>query len=123
MTTVTTREQAKQYLASHRIPQMFESLLSCLMMERPEDPVSFIEDKMSQIKQIGVKNVNWETFVISMHPYRDPVRRQYVRDGSKYDKEYEAEEQLVKDAQEQKAEQSKGDDYKPDVFELTEPSS
>lgn len=118
MTTVTTREQAKQYLASHRIPQMFESLLSCLMMERPEDPVSFIEAKMSQIKEVGVKNVNWETFVINMHPYRDPVRRQYVRDGSKYDKEYEEGEKKI---EAHKQEQTKGD-YKPEVFELTEPS-
>lgn len=123
-TTVTTREQAKQYLATHRIPQMFESLLSCLMMERPEDPVSFIEDKMSQIKQIGVKNVNWETFVITMHPYRDPVRREFVRDGSKYDKEYEEEQKKAQAVEEQRNLQREqtGDDYKPELFELTEAS-
>jgi hypothetical protein len=32
--SAATREQAKQYLATHKIPQMFESLLSCLMIEK-----------------------------------------------------------------------------------------
>ncbi|KAK6169617.1 hypothetical protein SNE40_020628 [Patella caerulea] len=82
-----SREQAKQYLASHKIPQMFESLLSCLMIERPADPVTFIESKMSHIKDVGLHNVNWETFVMHLHPYRDPVRLSLVRDGSKYEKE------------------------------------
>ena len=117
MTATTSREQAKQYLASHRIPQMFECLLSCLMMERPEDPVTFIETKMSEIKRIGVRNVNWETFVLSMHPYRDPVRREYIRDGSKYDIEREQEEEVMKKEKEQR------DAYKPEVFSLTETDS
>ncbi|KAK7107288.1 adenylate kinase isoenzyme 5-like [Littorina saxatilis] len=122
-TTVTSREQAKQYLATHRIPQMFESLLSSLMMERPEDPVAFIETKMAQIRQVGVKNVNWESFVLSMHPYRDPVRREYVRDGSKYDKEREDEQKKMDDVEEQKLQREQaGEDYQPDLFQLTEAS-
>jgi hypothetical protein len=121
-TTVSTREQAKQYLATHRIPQMFESLLSCLMLERPDDPVTFIETKMSEIKDIGVKNVNWETFVLNLHPYRDPVRREYIHDGSKFDKEREIEEHVANEikAAQEKLEQQKSDDYKPEVFQLTE---
>lgn len=124
MTAIATREQAKQYLASHRIPQMFESLLSCLMIERPEDPVSYVEAKMAEIKKLGVKNVNWETFIFQLHPLRDPVRRQLVRDGSKFDKEYEQEEKRKNTLNESKqsATEQKYDsaDYEPDVFQLTE---
>ncbi|KAK7107289.1 hypothetical protein V1264_015236 [Littorina saxatilis] len=102
---------------------MFESLLSSLMMERPEDPVAFIETKMAQIRQVGVKNVNWESFVLSMHPYRDPVRREYVRDGSKYDKEREDEQKKMDDVEEQKLQREQaGEDYQPDLFQLTEAS-
>ena len=93
-TVVSSREAAKSYLSTHRIPQMFESLLSCLMLERPEDPVSFIEKKMSEIRHIGIDNVNWETFVLNLHPYRDVTRLEFVRDGSKFDKEREMEEEI-----------------------------
>ena len=79
--SAATREQAKQYLATHKIPQMFESLLSCLMIERPDDPVNYIEKKMAEIKQIGLDKVNWETFVFHLHPYRHPIRLQHVHDG------------------------------------------
>lgn len=111
-TVVNPREAAKSYLSSHHIPQMFESLLSCLMLERPEDPVSFIERKMSEIRHIGIENVNWETFVLNLHPYRDPTRLEFVRDGSKFDKEREEEEAVKKGKS----------DYEPDVFKLTETS-
>lgn len=110
------REQAKKYLASHHIPQMFESLLSCLMLERPEDPVGYIETKMVQIKQIGVENVNWETFVFSLHPYRDSVRLNHVRDGSKFDKEREVEEEARGDMLKEREKSN----YQPEVFKLTE---
>lgn len=113
-----TREQAKQYLATHKIPQMFESLLSCLMLERPDDPVLYIEKRMSEIKQIGLENVNWETFVFHMHPYRDPLRRTMIHDESKYDKErQEAEE--ARQEKERGQTQSQAS-YKPEVFQLTE---
>ncbi|KAL4233664.1 hypothetical protein ACF0H5_008346 [Mactra antiquata] len=111
---VNAREAAKAYLSGHHIPQMFESLLSCLMIERPEDPVQYIEKKMSEIRMIGIENINWETFVLQIHPYRDPVRLQHVRDGSKFDKEREANEEAARRGDDGKI------DYEPDVFKLTE---
>lgn len=115
--SASTREQAKQYLAAHRIPQMFESLLSCLMIERPDDPVNYIEKKMAEIKQIGLDKVNWETFVFHLHPYRHPVRLAHVHDGSKFDREREEEEAAKREFHREK---SMGENYKPDVFQLTE---
>lgn len=118
MAAANSREQAKQYLSSHKIPQMFESLLSCLMLERPEDPIAFIEKKMNQIRDVGLANVNWEYFIFHMHPYRDSLRRHLIKDGSKFDKEREAE-----DAGSSKFDLDRertSDSYKPDVFKLTE---
>ncbi|WAR08977.1 KAD5-like protein [Mya arenaria] len=105
---VNAREAAKMYLSTHNIPQMFESLLSCLMVERPEDPVAYVEKKMGQIREIGVENVNWESFVRDLHPYRDPVRLQNVRDGSTFDRERETPEAQGDGRQREKS------DYQPD---------
>lgn len=58
------------------------------MMERPENPVEYIENKMCQIRDIGPENINWETLISHLHPYRDNIRRQLIRDGSIFDKEY-----------------------------------
>lgn len=110
--SAASREQAKKYLATHMIPQMFESLLASLMMERPEDPVSFIEAKMKHLQGIGLENVNWETFVYNLHPYRDSLRNKLIRDGSKYDTE----------TNQEKCDQSV-EDYQPELFKLTEPVS
>lgn len=113
---MATREQAKCYLALHRIPQMLECLLSCLMMETPDDPVAYIENKMSQIKDIGIDNVNWETFVYNLHPYRDNVRRELIQDDSKFHKEWEEQ----KKASNSSPYQPHRGTYKPGVFKLTE---
>ncbi|KAK3580414.1 hypothetical protein CHS0354_012437 [Potamilus streckersoni] len=109
------REEAKKYLAAHQIPQMFESLLSCLMLERPEDPVEYVARKMSQIKDIGLQNVNWETFVFHLHPYRDNLRRKLIKDGSRFDKEIEAEEQAKGDLSRDMHASSADATYKPEM--------
>lgn len=89
------------------------------MLERPEDPVIYIEKKMAEIKEVGLDNVNWETFVFHLHPYRDIVRRKHIRDDSKFDKERELDE-LTKQELERSKAVSRGSDYKPEVFQLTE---
>lgn len=101
---------------------MFEGLLSCLMLERPDDPVNYIEKKMAEIKAIGLDNVNWETFVFHIHPYRDGIRRTLVHDGSKYDKERENEDKAKEalESERSKAESRPASEYKPEVFQLTE---
>ncbi|XP_059143353.1 F-box and leucine-rich repeat protein 13-like [Physella acuta] len=126
LTSFSLREDTKKYLAEHKIPQLFESLLSSLMMERPENPVEYIENKMCQIRDIGPENINWETLISHLHPYRDNIRRQLIRDGSIFDKEYseilgemEDFEQRKKDCFEFIAQER----YKPEIFSLTEANS
>lgn len=43
------QEMAKEYIAEHRVQQMFSSLLSALVMHRPEDPISFIQSKLDEV--------------------------------------------------------------------------
>ncbi|XP_005098373.1 adenylate kinase isoenzyme 5 [Aplysia californica] len=124
--SATTREQAKQYLSEHKIPQLFESLLSSLMMERPENPVEYIEKKMCQIREIGTDNVNWETLVAHLHPYRDNIRRQFIRDGSIYDKEFavmQGEMEEFKQRKKEHFESIANEEYTPELFQLTEAHS
>lgn len=102
-----TKEEAKVYLAEHGIPQLFECLLSSLMMERPKNPVEFIERKIAEVKCAGINNINWETFIYHLHPYRDDVRRQYIREDSMF-------------AQDTQTESASSTCYRPEVFEMTD---
>ncbi|CAG5118178.1 unnamed protein product [Candidula unifasciata] len=123
---MAARDKAKLYLAEHRIPQLFESLLSCLMMERPENPVSYIEDKMCEIREIGLENINWETLIAHFHPYRNNVRRHFIRDGSVYDKEYSdiiGESKDFEQRKKQNYEFPSQERFEPEVFQLTEAHS
>lgn len=68
-----------------------------------------------QVKLVGSENVNWETFVYQLHPYRDPTRLELIKDGSVYQKETKKESEP--------ANRATSAPYKPDVFKLTEPRS
>ena len=101
-----TKEEAKVYLAEHGIPQLFECLLSSLMMERPKNPVEFIERKIAEVKRTGINNINWETFIYHLHPYRDEVRRQYIADDSMFGQDTQTDISTTC--------------YQSDLFEMTE---
>ncbi|XP_078686294.1 uncharacterized protein LOC144918994 isoform X2 [Branchiostoma floridae x Branchiostoma belcheri] len=59
----TTSTDAKQYLSKKEIPQLFESILTGLMYNRPEDHISYIEDCLQQAKQSDIQNLRWDSFV------------------------------------------------------------
>ena len=116
---ITKYLQAKEYLESHNVQKMFESLISSLMLERPENHFKFLDDKLDAIKEIGIDNIDWESFIYQLHPSRDPVRNEYV-------KTEESEQQRKKDqplfADEEGASGGpKDENYKPELFNLTEP--
>ncbi|KAI0240800.1 hypothetical protein LSAT2_008425 [Lamellibrachia satsuma] len=76
---LTQLVEAKRYMAENSIPQMFECLLASLMLERPDDYVTFLDKKLDSIKEAD--EVNWESFIQPLHPHRDPVRRALFGDG------------------------------------------
>uniref|UniRef100_A0A1I8IK58 RIIa domain-containing protein n=1 Tax=Macrostomum lignano TaxID=282301 RepID=A0A1I8IK58_9PLAT len=79
------RPGAVEYLERHRIPQLFRSLVAVLMVEQPQDHVAFIKQHLARAIEVGVANLNWETFVYPLHPKRSPHRLEFVRDGTAYE--------------------------------------
>ncbi len=113
---ITRREQSSKYLQENMIPQMFESIVAGLMLERPEDHFKYMDHKLEQIKEKGVHFVNWETFVHHLHPKRDPLRLKLIHDDEYRKQMTEKEEPVKMDLNREKA------FYEPDVFRLTEPT-
>ena len=59
------QELAKDYIAEHRAQQMFSSLLSALMMHKPENPVDFIQNTLDEV------SVFWSIDVYTGNNWRD----------------------------------------------------
>ncbi|XP_066293891.1 uncharacterized protein [Branchiostoma lanceolatum] len=59
----TTSTDAKKYLSKKEIPQLFESILTGLMYNRPEDHISYIENCLQQAKGSDIQNLRWDSFV------------------------------------------------------------
>lgn len=127
---ITQQLNYRQYLADNKVPEMFQSLIASLMMERPTDMFSYLDTKLEAIKEVGLENIDWETFVYPLHPSRDPVRMQFVKEKEEgkdndlpFDSGYggakgcEVAEDSAKGPESNEASGS----YKPDVFQLTEP--
>ena len=121
---ITHMTQAKEYMDSNHIPKMFQSLLSSLMMEKPDDQFMFLNTKLDAIKEIGIENVDWEAFIYHLHPMRDPVRNQHVHTETPKKREDQRpfadidEQTSVKEVKSDDV--SVPSDYKPELF-LTEP--
>ena len=105
---------AKDYLNKHKIPQMFDSLLAALMLEKPDDHFEFLDVTLEKVKAIGAENINWETFVYDLHPLRDPNRLEYIHDEvyENHKKSVQKFKELVGDEDE--------DQYESKLFKLTE---
>jgi len=84
---VTPQEKAKHYISDNGLQQMFSSLLGALLLHRPDDPIAFIQTTLDKVKDVGAQNVNWETFVHDLHPYRHPLRLDLIQDDSPFQKE------------------------------------
>ncbi|XP_031550081.1 adenylate kinase isoenzyme 5-like [Actinia tenebrosa] len=54
-------EEAKAYMARKELVQLFESLVTGLVHNRPEDPVSFMEQCLQRVKQ--KKEIKWDSFL------------------------------------------------------------
>ena len=105
---------AKEYLNKHKIPQMFDSLMAALMLEKPEDHFQYLDSTLEKVKEIGAENINWETFVYDLHPLRDPNRLDYV-----HDEFYEKYKSSLEPSSDPPTEEENS--YQPQVFQLTEP--
>uniref|UniRef100_A0A0N5CDC8 Adenylate kinase n=1 Tax=Strongyloides papillosus TaxID=174720 RepID=A0A0N5CDC8_STREA len=59
--------EAKKYLSDHKIPQLFEGLMTGLIYNKPDDPIEFIETSISKIKNDPSLALKWDSFVDPKH--------------------------------------------------------
>lgn len=52
-----------------------------LMMECPDDHMTYMEDKLDVMKEIGVENVDWDVFIVHLHPTRDQNRAELLNES------------------------------------------
>ncbi|KAL3989571.1 Adenylate kinase family protein [Acanthocheilonema viteae] len=55
--------ETKSYLQEHAIPQLFESLITGLICNKPEDPIGFLENSLNKIRQNPSFEYKWDSFV------------------------------------------------------------
>ena len=62
---ITRHEQAAAYLREHRIPQMFESIVAGLMIERPDDPFNYMDKRLDRSrKKVFILSTGKPLFII-----------------------------------------------------------
>ncbi len=52
------RADGKRYLEKNHIVETMQSIIAALLMEKPEDPITFIQEKIEKIRQMRPENVN-----------------------------------------------------------------
>ncbi|CAF4108266.1 unnamed protein product [Adineta steineri] len=57
-----TPELAKDYISKRKIPQLFEALMTGLMVNKPEDHIDFLIESLSRCKG-NKQSLKWDTFV------------------------------------------------------------
>ncbi len=97
---------AKNYLERNRIDKMFQSLIAALMIERPDDHFEYLDAKLEEVREKGLYNIDWDTFVYDLHPERNAQRLQLIQ-----------EDHSGKCVQEIDTDHG---DYEPKLFKLTE---
>ena len=106
---ITRMNSAKGWMENNKIPQMFESFVAALMLERPDNLYEYLDEKVEAVKAVGIENISWETFILDLHPHRDPVRQRLIGEETQPVNETFKEEEDHIEA-----------DYDPLVFQLTE---
>lgn len=57
------KPELKHYLRSNKLPDIYEALLTGLAVMCPDDPLQFILDKLRNLKENGIDELNWDMFV------------------------------------------------------------
>lgn len=75
---ITQHEKAMLYLETNKLPEVFRSLLAGLMIETPKDHLTYMEQKVDEIKAVGINNINFESFLKNAHPHNDPIHKKLI---------------------------------------------
>ncbi|KAM3728558.1 Adenylate kinase isoenzyme [Dirofilaria immitis] len=68
--------EAKRYLQEHAIPQLFESLITGLICNKPEDPIGFLESSLNKVRQNPNFEYKWDSFIDEkmLRKYEEPTK-------------------------------------------------
>ncbi|VDK50906.1 unnamed protein product [Anisakis simplex] len=79
--------EAKRYLEDHSIPQLFESLMTGLIYNKPENPIDFLANALSKIREQPDIEPAWDMFIESdVIAKNDTPRREVKSSSSKANK-------------------------------------
>ncbi|XP_076469222.1 F-box and leucine-rich repeat protein 13-like isoform X1 [Babylonia areolata] len=63
--------EMRKYLRVNKLPDIYEALLTGLSVMCPDDPLQFILDKLKQLKEQGLGELQWDMFIDEdMKPYQ-----------------------------------------------------
>jgi len=76
---ITQERDAADYLDRHNITGLLSGMMAGLMLTLPADHIDYMHNSVQVTRELGLENVNWQTFVWSRHPHRDSLRRKLLR--------------------------------------------
>ncbi|KAI3382973.1 hypothetical protein SNEBB_003135 [Seison nebaliae] len=58
-------EKAKAYLAEKRVPQLFEGMMTALMLHQPADHIEYLQSCLKKVKNENISSfdLDWDTFI------------------------------------------------------------
>ncbi|CAM1292267.1 Uncharacterised protein g383 [Pycnogonum litorale] len=66
-------EEVRSYLTERQVPQIFESIMTGLMYHRPDDHLTYMEQCLLMMRQKGMKDLSWNTFIECNLPKMKPL--------------------------------------------------
>ena len=61
-------DEVQNYIATHRIPDIIQSLTQALLVDRPENPKPFMEKHLQLLRSIKVAYHIWRA-LLSLYPF------------------------------------------------------
>ena len=75
---ITRAQDTADYLQQHNITGLLNGMMAGLMMALPEDHIDYMQRTVNSVRETGLENVDWQTFVWPLHPHNDPLRRKLL---------------------------------------------
>ncbi|GAB0175716.1 dynein regulatory complex subunit 6 [Grus japonensis] len=75
----TVSAELRAYFSRHNLLDVYEMLLCGVIVMRPEDPLTFLEEKLREIMEKGLDAVLWYMCIdLSLHPKLKRISETYL---------------------------------------------
>ncbi|XP_043944447.1 dynein regulatory complex subunit 6 [Protopterus annectens] len=76
----STEPGLRNYIRHYSLPEVYEALLSGLLILCPEDPLRFLEEKITELRIKGIYSLEWDMFVDeSLKPKMKRMNGYFIR--------------------------------------------